>query len=84
MNKLVQSLHYLLNCISLSAIFLHILNVNFLIKLLLHVKRVGLAVDDFECLLLRIADFTLDHLLELVKLFHNVCLTFVECGLNLA
>ena len=84
LNKLIQRLHHLLNCVPLCTIFFNILYVNFLVELLLHVKRVGLAIDDFKSLLLRVSDLTLNHFFKLVKLLHNVCLAFVKSGLYLA
>ena len=84
-NLLVQMAQLLCNLVhdsSLSTAFLHVLQVNFLVKLLLDVERVSLAVHHFECVHLRSAYLLLHHLFEIVKLAHNVILALVEGILN--
>ena len=73
----------MLNLISLCTILLYILYIYLLIKLLLNVKRVSLAVNDFESFILYISDFTVDHLLKLIKLLDDVLLALVKGILDL-
>ena len=72
------------NLISLCTILLYILYIYLLIKLLLNVKRVSLAVNDFESFILYISDFIVDHLLKLIKLLDDVLLALVKGILDLS